>query len=267
MDLQSYLDRIHFEGEPKADPETLIQLHRRHLLGISYENIDVQLRRPVDLDIRRIYTKIVEQGRGGWCYEMNGLMEWALTEIGFDVTRVNGGVMRAVRGDEALGNHLVLLVELDRTWLVDVGFGDGILDPVPLMEGPVEQRGFHYRLERLADGFWRFHNHDAGGAPSFDFFPRLADEALFREKCDLLQTAETSSFVMNLVCQRFVEDGYQIQLGRVAKQITPRGTRTRVLNSEGELLERLRLDFDLDVPELGAVWPRIVARHEAMFGE
>jgi arylamine N-acetyltransferase len=51
------------------------------------ENLDIQLERPVDQDIERIFDKIVRNGRGGWCFELNGPLQWALEEIGFDVTR------------------------------------------------------------------------------------------------------------------------------------------------------------------------------------
>lgn len=151
-DLEAYLQRIHFSGEPRPDLETLTAIHRQHLLTIPYENIDVQLQVPVDLDIERIFTKLVVNQRGGWCYEMNGLLGWALQEIGFDVRRVNGGVARSLRGDDALGNHLVLLVSLDQPYIADVGFGDGVLDPIPLVQGPVLQRGFKFELEHLPDG-------------------------------------------------------------------------------------------------------------------
>ena len=157
--------------------------------------------------------------------------------------------MRSVQGDDALGNHLVLLVQLDEPWIADVGFGDGVIDPIPLREGDIEQRGFHYRLEHMDDGFWRFHNHEKGGAPSFDFRCEPADESLFHAKCDLLQTSAESPFVMSLICQRFVDDGYQIQLGRVSKHVTRKGVETWLLNSADELVDRLRRDFDLDVPE------------------
>jgi len=33
---------------------------------------------------------------------MNGLLEWALMEVGFDVMRMTGGVRRVERGDSAL---------------------------------------------------------------------------------------------------------------------------------------------------------------------
>ena len=47
-------------------------------------------------------------------------MCWALQEIGFEVTRMVGGVMRAIHGDQAMGNHLVLRVDLEEPMLADV---------------------------------------------------------------------------------------------------------------------------------------------------
>ncbi|MBD3648395.1 MAG: arylamine N-acetyltransferase, partial [Pseudomonadales bacterium] len=220
MELQSYLNRIGFRGTPKADRDTLIGIHRRHLLSITYENLDVQLGKRVSLQPAPVYTKIVEGGRGGWCYEMNGLLAWALGEIGFDVMRINAGVARAERGDDAIGNHLVLAVQLDEPWIVDVGFGDGLIEPVPLRAGDIRQRGFRYHLEEIDDGFWRFHNHRFSGAPSFDFRFEMADESLFARKCDFLQTSPESPFVMNLVCRRFIDEGSEVQLGRVSKRPT-----------------------------------------------
>lgn len=266
MKLEAYLRRIGFEGSPRPDCETLVALHRQHLLSIPYENIDVQLGRPCDLDVARCYRKLVEQRRGGWCYEMNGLFGWALGEIGFDVKRVNGGVLRAERGDEAIGNHVVLLVQLDETWIADVGFGDGVIEPVPLREAAFEQRGFRYRLERIDGGYWRFHNHEYGGAATFDFTTKPADEALFATRCEFLQTSPASPFLLTLVCQRFVDGGYEIQRGRLAKRIGPDGADSWLLHDAEELVDRLRTTFDLDVPEVGALWPRITHRHTELFG-
>jgi len=45
VDLAAYLQRIGFQGRPRADVATLKQMHRQHLLAIPYENLDVQLQR------------------------------------------------------------------------------------------------------------------------------------------------------------------------------------------------------------------------------
>ena len=114
-------------------------------MSIPYENIDVQLGRRCDLDVARGYRSWSSRAVG-WCYEMNGLFGWALREVGFEVSRVNGAVLRAERGDAAIGNHVVLLVQLDETWGADVGFGDGVIEPIPLRDAAIERTGvFRYR--------------------------------------------------------------------------------------------------------------------------
>ena len=96
MDLQLYLDRIGFAGASRPDLATLRAIHRGHSLSISYENLDVQLGRPLTTSPAEAFEKIVRRGRGGWCYEMNGLLAAVLEEIGFKVTRLAGGVGRRI---------------------------------------------------------------------------------------------------------------------------------------------------------------------------
>ena len=268
MELAAYLDRIGYSGDLKVDLPTLSAIHRQHLLTVPYENIDVQLGVASDISIEGAYRKIVELGRGGWCYEMNGLLGWALSEIGFAMTRVCGGVARTFRGDSALGNHLVLLTELNnQTWVVDTGFGDGFFEPIPLKQHTFNQRGFEFDLSQTDDNYWRLKNHQHGGAPDFDFSTVPADENLLAEQCQFLQTNEESPFVLAMVCQRFVEEGYEIQLGRIAKVVRPDGVESRLLETPEELVERLRTAFNLDVPEVAGIWDRIVQRHEELFAD
>ena len=94
MKLDDYLARIEYRGPVAPDLACLTAIHRQHLLTIPYLDLDVQLGRLVYLDPERFFEKIVAGRRGGWCYEMNGLLCWALREIGFEVTRMVGGVGR-----------------------------------------------------------------------------------------------------------------------------------------------------------------------------
>jgi N-hydroxyarylamine O-acetyltransferase len=268
MIVRSYLDRIGVTEDIRPDLEGLRVLHRAHLLAIPYENLDVQLGRPVAIDIAPIYEKIVEGRRGGWCYEMNGLFGWALGELGFRVTRMASGVMREMFGDFTIGNHLVLQVELpEGPYLADVGFGDGSLVPMKLVPGEFQDGRFGFALSHPAQGWWRFHNHPHGGAKSFDFQLAVADENLLAEKCRFLQSWEESIFVQNLICQRHTPDGLAILRGRILRNITRAGGQDRLLDSSEELVSVLRSEFDLDVPEAASLWPKIVARHAALFGE
>jgi N-hydroxyarylamine O-acetyltransferase len=261
MDISAYLQRISYDGTPELTAETLTQIHRAHLLAIPYENLDIHLGRSLSLDEERIFEKIVTQRRGGWCYEMNGLLAWALRELGFPVTLLASAVNRATNGDGAEGNHLILMVELDRPYLVDVGFGNGILEPLPLEAGSYLQGFLTYRLEH--DGTrWQFVNQAYGG-DGFDFTlepRRLSD---FSAKCYELQTSTQSGFVRTTVCHRFTPESILSLRGAVLHTVTHEGRREDTMESREAYETVLREQFDLHLPadEVAMLWQKVRERH------
>ena len=265
MNLEGYLDRIQFSGTPSEDLATLKQIHHQHLLHIPYENVDVQLGTPLDFDRERIYDKLVTRQRGGWCYEMNGLMSWALQEIGFSVARMSGGVMRETDGDGQMGNHLVLEVNLaGQKWLADVGLGDGARYPIPIQPDTHEQGGLTYGLKRLDDGYWRFENQHLSNVRSFDFKHEIASENQLEQKCHWLQTDPQSPFKQVLIVQRFTADTIEVQLGKRHTTITAHGKTSTDLETIEDMHHHLARVFGLDV-DLTPIWSEIVAKHEQIF--
>ena len=261
-DLQTYLTRIGYRGTARPDLPTLVELHRRHLLAIPYENLDVQVGRPVGLDIGPIYEKMVLGRRGGWCYEMNGLFALVLESLGFQVRRVAGTVGRAERGWRAQGNHLVLIVALDRSWIVDVGFGDGFLTPLPLEPGTYTQSFLRYRVSR--DGpRWRVDNHAHGGADGFDFTMTARALDGFAVQCRELQTSPESPFVRTTICERFTTKGLVVLRGAALREVTAAGVTTRVLQDANQFAATLRERFGLDLPAAADLWPRVWRMHLA----
>jgi N-hydroxyarylamine O-acetyltransferase len=163
------------------------------MTAVPYENLEMHLGRKHILDEKAFATKIIEKNRGGWCFEMNGLLTNILKQIGFEVTRVASCIEREKRGDEGFGNHLVGLVDLDKRYVVDLGLGRGPLSPYPLEEREWSEEGFQFRLERLDDRWWRFHNHEDW--PSHDFTEEPRDLTWFQKQCTKLQTNTLSTFV------------------------------------------------------------------------
>ena len=271
MHLQTYLDRIGYSGDPVPTLATLSALLRHHALAIPFENLDVQLGRHLTLDPDAAFDKIVRRRRGGWCYEQNGLFGAVLAEIGFGVTRVAGAVMRAGREDISNANHLALLVETEdapgRRFLADVGFGGSLVDPIEFAEANHRQPPFHLGLRRLDDGYWQFHEDAGDGEFSFDFEPVPGDEDALARRCDYLQTDPTSGFVKSLVAQIRLPDAHRTLRGRVLSEIGPEGETERLIRSADELVETLARQFQLNVPEVRDLWPRIVERHEEFIKE
>ncbi len=131
FEREPYLHRIRYTGPTDATAAVLAGLHQAHVGAIPFENIDVIRGRPIRLDLASLQGKLVAAGRGGYCFEQNGLFRAALEDLGFPVLPLAARVR--VNGRFNPRTHMLMLVdaESDR-WLTDVGFGgDGPLRPVP----------------------------------------------------------------------------------------------------------------------------------------
>jgi N-hydroxyarylamine O-acetyltransferase len=267
-EINAYLDRIGYHGRVEPTLDCLRRIHRGHALSIPYENIDVQLGAPLDRDIERIFDKLVVRRRGGWCYEMNGLLGWALTAIGFRVLPVAAGILRIERGDAAFGNHLILLVEIERRLhLADLGMGDGLREPIPLEPGAYRQGQLDFGLELMNDGYWRFHSHSFGYPPNHDFRVEPADETLLDARCQSLQTVPESVFVQNLICQLMRPEAVTCLTGRVLRQKEKSRTVKHLLSTPDELARTLATVFGIEGIDIASLWPKVLARHELLFGD
>ena len=152
IDLQAYAERIVYTGDLRPSAETLRELHLAHATHIPFENLDVVRRLPIRLDLPSLWKKLVEERRGGYCFEQNTLFAAVLENIGFPVTRLAARVRLGATGIGAR-NHMLLAVEADgQKWLVDVGFGgEALLYPIPWrLEETAVQFDWKYRL--VAEG-------------------------------------------------------------------------------------------------------------------
>lgn len=167
--LQKYLSRIglDWEGLPPT-LETLAKVQLAHLQSIPFENIDVVLRKRIDMSFGAVFDKLVNRSRGGYCFEQNTLLMEALRCMGFSVTPVLARV-RWNRPKEVHTpfTHLVLIVVPPastaetspetpaESFLVDVGFGGlQCLSPLRINteEPQLATEGGTYRLTATDDG-------------------------------------------------------------------------------------------------------------------
>jgi N-hydroxyarylamine O-acetyltransferase len=152
---ERYLQRIGMSahaGAPTVELLTALQL--AHLISVPFENLHVFHRRGVRTDVEWSYTKIVEQRRGGWCFEVNGCFGALLQEIGFEVDYISCQVWNDPGEWGPPFDHLGLLVHVDEErWFVDVGFGDNCLEPLPLRDGEHPATPRSARIELEADAF------------------------------------------------------------------------------------------------------------------
>ncbi|KAJ3107429.1 hypothetical protein HDU96_007877 [Phlyctochytrium bullatum] len=154
-ELLAFLRRIRFPLHllPPTTPlppptlPTLHLIHRGLQLAVPYENLSVYHspvwtsqesgwdlpwkdtpaeelaqktrfeERPIRIGDEEVFRKIVGEGRGGFCLELNGIYAWALKELGFNVRKLSAKVILSIDDDtqpnaDRPDSHLVLLVSL-----------------------------------------------------------------------------------------------------------------------------------------------------------
>jgi arylamine N-acetyltransferase len=127
---------------------------------IPFENLDIHQGKKIVLEENRIYEKIVINGRGGFCFELNGLFCWLLRSLGFSVSMVSSQVYRSAEDMfTPQFDHMVLLVNLEKAYLVDVGFGDTFRNPIALPDGIVEDISGTYRVQPFGSAPDKLRNH------------------------------------------------------------------------------------------------------------
>jgi N-hydroxyarylamine O-acetyltransferase len=210
MDTKDYLERMGYRGRIRPSPDVLRRLHRRHLLSIPFENLDIHLGRPIILSKNAFYDKIIRHHRGGFCYELNGLFATLLDELGFNVSMLSARVARKGGGFSPEFDHMTLLVQLKHTWLVDVGFGDSFTEPKRLdMLGPQVDHGKQYRFTRREGSILLSRKPKRNGAwePQYLFSLRQRKLKDFIPRCRWQQTSPRSHFKKGRICTLLTSNG------------------------------------------------------------
>jgi N-hydroxyarylamine O-acetyltransferase len=207
VDVDRYLKRIGITTPVELDLAGLERLQRAHLSTVPFENLDVYHRRGVRTDDEWTVDKVVERERGGWCFELNGAFAALLSALGFQVRRLAATVLYG--NISPMPTHLTLEVTLDHPYLVDVGFGDSFIRPIPLeSEGPHDGGCGEYGLV-FADGLTTLVSHEEGGEVEehyrFDSTPRTPAD--FEEASHWLQTEPGLQWTTTRFATRLLDGG------------------------------------------------------------
>lgn len=239
MSVDGYLARLGLDGRPAPTLATLIDLHRRHLDTLPYENLAAVLGRPDPVDPAATLDRIAAGGNAGYCFHHNGAFGAVLQELGYHVRQLRGHVWNTpVQRAVPELNHLVLVVaglpdtaSPDGLWWPDLGLGDGFRDPLPLTEGTHRSAWSSYAIECLDDAGWTF-RHDARGsftAIDITASPPSAEEMAAAHAA---LSRPPGRFTRTLVVQHLTAaDGITTLRGRALSHSSPSGVTSAVLDS------------------------------------
>jgi N-hydroxyarylamine O-acetyltransferase len=158
IDLDRYFARIGYRGTRAPTLATLNEIVRAHVETIPFENLDVLLGRRIDLDPAALERKLVHDRRGGYCFEQNALLLAVLATLGFQARPLSARVRyQRPRDFTPSRTHLFVRVELDASWLVDVGVGALSLTSALRLDTAEPQPTPHETRRLVRDGGLMFH--------------------------------------------------------------------------------------------------------------
>lgn len=255
INLDAYFQRIGYQGERTPTLQTLEAIHNGHTQAIAFENLSPLLGQPVLLDLISLQEKLVDAGRGGYCFEQNSLFRAVLITLGFQVSSLAARVLWGVpEGVITPRSHMVLIVHIDNEpYIADVGFG-GLTLTTPIRLRPEIQQSTSHELFRLikAKDSYIMQAHFAQEWQSlyrFDLQPQYSPD--YEVSNWYVSTHPKSLFVNSLIAARPDADcRYGLRDNRFSIHPVNSGkTEHHILTTAKELCTVLTNEFRLKLPE------------------
>lgn len=260
LDLDAYLARVGLTGALEPTGATLAALHRAHVDAIAFENLDVFLGRGVRVDLGSVQAKLVAARRGGYCYEHGVLFAAVLERIGYQVDRLLARIGYKPRFPRPRTHMTLHVTGRDGQWLADVGFGAGLLEPLPWDAGgrPHRQGGWTYRIAAPEAGTWV--TQQASGGDWLDLYtiePDRQHASDVEMSNHYTSTHPRSPFTGHAIVMRKTADVQHRLRDRDLSTIWPDGTSTERTLTDPEITSALREMFGL--PLTGEEVARVLA--------
>ena len=251
--LAHYLQLLGFEAPPAPTLDTLRQLQLRHTGVFPFENLATLAGEPVPIDLPSIERKLLQEQRGGYCYELNHIFFALLQELGFDVRGITGRVvMGQPEGAWTARTHRLSLVHLDGVrYITDVGFG-GMVPTAPLLlDSRAEQPTFHepYRIDQHEDGYTLRAKVGDEWRPMYIFDLQRQEDVDYAVGNWYVSTHPDSSFSRQLMVAR-TGDGWRRTLnnGSFAIHRTGHASERHEVTDVAELIDLLQREFGIRLP-------------------
>lgn len=253
-DLEAYFRRIGFAGRAAPTLDTLREIHARHVEAIPFENLAAFMGEPVRLDLESLQAKLLEPGRGGWCFEHNILLSHVLEALGFEVRRLAARVRWNVPpGVATPRSHMLMRVSVaGDPYIADAGFGGLTLTaPLRLAPGLVQETPHEpHRLAPEGEGF-ALQARVAGEWATLYAFDLVEQQLVDYEAANwYLATHPQSQFVKGLIAARAARDRrHALRNTRYSVHYPDGRTERRFLATPKEFRATLTEAFGLRLPD------------------
>ena len=199
--VEKYLSRVTARN-PEVSLSFLKELQQSHVTMFSFNNLAVLLHENLSLDSQILFERIIENKRGGYCFEHNKLFCEVLRHLGFACEIVLARVLPNRDADVPRTHRITRVSLAGNEYVVDVGFGS-LCSRAPLLldsDEPQDQGDAVYRIiEPDAGQYVLQMGKDGGWSTLYAFDRNLYTEADCLCGHHYSSTYPDAVFVNNLV--------------------------------------------------------------------
>jgi N-hydroxyarylamine O-acetyltransferase len=201
------------------------------------------------MDAERFYKKIVDERRGGFCYELNGLFNELLCHLGFRTRLVSARVADGNGNFTPEYDHAAIIVTIgDEEFLSDVGFGAFTAEPLLLsLDTEQPDKTGVYVIRQLKDDYLEVAKKVSSDWQSEYCFKSVTQNLSdFAERCDFQQDSPDSHFKKGKLCSIMTSEGRKSLTDR-SFVVTNGETRTETpITTESEFNDLLKSEFAIE---------------------
>lgn len=245
MNVDTYLARIRAPRPSAPTAEALRALTRTHLEQVPFENLEIfREGRCPSLEPEDLFRKVVEQGQGGYCFELNKLFYLLLRELGFDCYCAAARILYRRTDPRPLSHRVIVADTEDGRWICDVGYGGpGPKGALRLAPGKQDVADGVFSLGKEGDTVTVYRHDPDGTHPLMAFRDEAVPEVDFDVLNGYFGYNPKAVFTQKLIVYRCLPDG-------MVSVVADRFARAR----NGETAEERKISGDEDLRVLLRDW-------------
>ncbi|MFN2744387.1 arylamine N-acetyltransferase [Bacillus sp. z60-18] len=211
--LDSLYKRIGYRSNQPVTFADLPEFLSLMALQFPFENSAVLNKERIPMTKEGLADALLNNQRGGLCYDLNAFLYYILKEIGFSVELVQGTVFKEDTQTWTLtGTHVaVVLREGHDTYLLDTGFGTNLpLAPVPFSGETVTSNTGAYRVRKTKTDKGDYlleMNKGEGWQKGYAFTLKPIDEKVLASVRDVIFDDEGSPFNQKPLASKLTKNG------------------------------------------------------------
>ncbi|CAI8819411.1 N-hydroxyarylamine O-acetyltransferase [Pseudomonas chlororaphis] len=254
MNFALYLQRLGYDSAPPPTLATLRELQLRHTSTFAFESLSTLLRVPVPIDLASVEHKVLHEGRGGYCYELNQMYLVLLQYLGYEARGITGRVVMGGPEDAwPARTHRLVLLTLDGVrYVSDVGFG-GMVPTAPLLLDTEDEQATPHESYRITerDGSYTLRAKVVGEWRAMYVFDLQRQEAADYEMGNWFVSTHKDSPFLGQLKVALMGEGLRRTLnnGSYAVHRLGQDSERRQITDPDELIALLQNEFAIRVPQ------------------